>query len=77
MIIEGIFLIIDLKMIWGIIYTIIGIILFIDDLIAEIIGKSMMEKLPQKVKNDNTLKFIGLVVFIITTTWFLFLFYLY
>ena len=77
MIIEGIFLIIDLKIIWGIIYTIIGIVLFIDDLIAETMGKSMMEKLPQKVKNENTLKIIGLIVFIITTIWFLYLFYLY
>lgn len=75
MIIQGIFLILDSWIIWGIIYHIIGIFLFIDDLIAETIGKSVMEKLPDNIKEENNLKLIGVIIFIIETVWFVYLFF--
>lgn len=73
MIIEGILLLFDNWLIWGIVYLIIGIILFIDDLLAETIDKSIMKFLPEKVQEENNLKLIGLIVFIIVTAWFVYL----
>ena len=75
MIIEGIFLLLDGWLIWSIIYLIIGVILFIDDLLAETIDKSIMKKLPDKIQEENTLKLIVTIFFILVTSWFIYLFF--
>ena len=78
MIIEGILLLFKVNLvpvIWGIVYLIIGIILFIDDLLAETKDISMMKKLPDKIQEENTLKTIGLIIFIVTLVWFILLFF--
>ena len=75
MIIEGILFLTDNWLIMGIIYLVIGLILFIDDLLAETIDKSMMKKLPSKIQEENVLKLIGLIVFIITTLIFIYLYF--
>lgn len=75
MIIEGILLLIDNWWIWGIIYLAIGTFLFIDDILAETIDKSIMKRLPGKIQEENKLKFIGFVIFLITLIWFIFLFF--
>ncbi|MHA1784124.1 MAG: hypothetical protein ACTSVY_15235 [Candidatus Helarchaeota archaeon] len=80
LIIEGILLIFKNKpvhLIWGVIYLVIGIILFIDDLLAETRDISMMKKLPDKIQEETTLKMIGLGVFIITLVWFLLLYFVF
>jgi len=74
MIIEGIILLFDNWLVWGLIYLIIGIFLFIDDLLAETIDISTMKKLPEKVQQENVLKLIGALIFIITTSWFIYLY---
>ncbi|MBD3228416.1 MAG: hypothetical protein GF329_09525 [Candidatus Lokiarchaeota archaeon] len=73
MVIEGILLLFDNWVIRGLFYLIIGIILFIDDLLAETIDKSMMKFLPEKIQEENNLKLIGLIIFIIVTAWFVYL----
>jgi hypothetical protein len=75
MIIQGILLILDAWILWGIIYLAIGIFLFIDDLIAETMGKSVMERLPDNLKEENTLKLIGVIIFIVESVWFVYLFF--
>ena len=80
MMIEGILLIFKIypvPVIWGIIYLVVGIILFIDDLLAETKDISMMKKLPEKIQEENTLKTIGLIVFIVTLIWFILLFFIF
>ncbi|NHI91458.1 MAG: hypothetical protein EAX96_03075 [Candidatus Lokiarchaeota archaeon] len=80
LIIEGILLILKLKpihLIWGVVYLVIGIILFIDDLLAETKDISMMKKLPNKIQEENTLKTIGLIIFILTLIWFILLFFIF
>jgi len=73
MIIESIFLILRGHEIIGIIYLIIGLILFIDDLLAETKDISIMKKLPERIQEPNTLKSIGIVIFIIQLLLFILL----
>jgi len=65
MIIEAIFLMLHGHEIIGIIYLILGLILFIDDLLAETKDISIMKKLPERIQEENTLKSIGIIIFII------------
>ena len=78
MIIKGILLLFKIHPVpvtWGIVYLVIGIVLFIDDLLAETKDISMMKKLPEKIQEESTLKTIGLIVFIVTLIWFILLFF--
>lgn len=76
MIIESIVLFYRNITIWGFIYLGLGIFFLLDDILAETKDISVMKKLPSKIQEENTLKLIGVVIFIIIQIWFIYLIFL-
>ncbi|MHA1266351.1 MAG: hypothetical protein ACTSRS_14050 [Candidatus Helarchaeota archaeon] len=73
MIIEAAFLYFREIYLWFGIYLLIGLFLFVDDLLAETIDKSIMKRLPDAIQEETRLKLIGMAVFFIQFSWFLYL----
>ena len=75
MIVEAVFLFTKLDWIWAGIYLGFGLFFFIDDLLAETVDKSVMKRLPDSVQEENRLKLIGAIVFIVQLAWFFYLYF--
>ncbi|MFX1297175.1 MAG: hypothetical protein ACFFD2_20265, partial [Promethearchaeota archaeon] len=63
MIIEAGFLFSKFIFVWGSIYLGFGFFFFVDDLLAEILDKSIMKRLPDSIQDKNRLKLIGTIIF--------------
>ena len=74
MIIESGFLFSKLIYIWGGIYLGFGLFFLVDDILAETKDISVMKRLPDSVQDENRLKLIGSIVFIVQLVWFLYLY---
>lgn len=61
-------------LIWAMIYLSVGLFFFIDDLLAETVDISVMKRLPSSMQEENRLKFLGSIIFIVQLIWFLYLY---
>jgi hypothetical protein len=74
MIVEAILLFYIKNYTWGGIYLGFGVFFFVDDLLAETVDISIMKRLPKGMQEENRLKLLGLILFLIQLAWFLYLF---
>ncbi|NVM52077.1 MAG: hypothetical protein HWN66_00145 [Candidatus Helarchaeota archaeon] len=76
MIIESGFLFSKSSFIWAGIYLGFGLFFFIDDILAETKDISVMKRLPDSVQDENRLKLIGTIVFLVQLVWFCYLYFI-
>lgn len=74
MIIEAGFLFWKSVFIWDAVYLALGLFFLIDDILAETKGISIMKRLPASIQEENRLKTLGLLVFLVQFAWFLYLY---
>jgi uncharacterized membrane protein len=74
MIIEAGFLFSKSVCVWGGIYLGFGLFFLVDDILAETLDISVMKRLPNSVQDENRLKLIGSIVFLVQLAWFLYLY---
>ncbi len=74
MLIESGFLFAKDVFVWGWIYFGFGLFFLIDDILAETKDISLMKRLPEAVQDEDRLKLIGFIVFVIQLAWFLYLY---